>query len=200
MEERQIGQNIRELRTSAGLTVTALAASSGLTKSTVSKIETGSISPPISTLVRIASALDVTLARLFTEPETEPNYVLTRAGEGRIITRDGTKFGYSYEGLALSMRHKQIEPFLLTIKPGDPAGRFQHGGQEFIFMLEGKMEFTVGNEKLILNPGDSLYFDPTPPHTTRVAGRKAVRFLTVFVTDANRPSTKISRRTKEKNG
>jgi quercetin dioxygenase-like cupin family protein len=133
--------------------------------------------------MRIASALDVALGELFVEPDARPAYVLTRAGEGRILTRDGSRYGYAYEALALDMPNKGIEPFLLTIQPDDPVGRFQHGGQEFIYVLAGKIEFTVGDARLTLGPGDSLYFDPTHVHTTRVLGKKPARFLCTFVQD-----------------
>lgn len=184
MDERAIGANIRSLREHAGFTVTALAKQAELTKSTLSKIETAQVSPPISTLMRIADALSVPLAEFFTEDDHQPAYVLTRKNEGDIISRDGSRFGYSYEALALEMRRKRAEPFVLTIKPGDPAGEFRHGGQEFIYMLAGRIEFTVGDDKLTLRPGDSLYFDPTHVHTTRVLGKQPARFLCLFIQDA----------------
>jgi transcriptional regulator with XRE-family HTH domain len=194
MDEGIIGNNIRTLRDRAGLTVTALALKSQMTKSTLSKIETGQISPPISTLLRIAEALDVTISEFFLEPEKSPLYVLTRKGQGRIITRDGSKLGYSYEGLALEMKKKIGEPFLLTIRPGDPPGQFQHGGQEFVYMLSGQMEFTVGGEALTLNPGDSLYFDPTHVHNTRVLGKSPAKFICVFMQDIPKPQRKETKR------
>lgn len=181
MEEREIGANIRRLRQERGLTVTAVARRAALSKGTVSKIETGSSSPPVATLLRIATALNVPLARLFAEQQADPPFVLTRKGRGRIITRDGTRFGYSYTALALEAAHKTMEPFLLTIRPGDPVGRFEHGGEEFIYMLDGQLEFTVGESELVLHRGDALYFDPTQVHTTRAVGRKAAQFLCMFV-------------------
>lgn len=195
MDERVLGANIRAMRERAGLTVTALAQRAELTKGGLSKIETGRASPPISTLMRIADALGVPLASFFEEPETDPPFVLTRKGQGRIITRDGTRFGYSYEALALEMRHKRIEPFLLTIRPGDPPGSFRHGGQEFIYMLAGRLQFTVGSHTMVLRPGDSLYFDPTLPHSTRVMGKRSARFLCVFVQeDSSRLAARPRRR------
>ena len=68
ISEQTIGANIRRRREAAGLTVTALARRAGLTKGTVSKIETGKVSPPISTLLRIAQAVDAPLAEFFAEP------------------------------------------------------------------------------------------------------------------------------------
>lgn len=187
IDEQTIGANIRKRRESAGLTVTALARRAGLAKGTVSKIETGKASPPISTLLRIAQAVGAPLAEFFSEPETPVPFALTRAGKGRIITRDGSRFGYSYEGLALEMKRKGAEPFLLTIRPGDPQGMFKHGGEEFIYILSGQMEFCVGRQKMLLGRGDALYFDPSQPHTTRIVGNKPARFLCLFIESGKKP-------------
>jgi transcriptional regulator with XRE-family HTH domain len=181
MDERIIGANVRRIRQAAELTLTALAERAGLTKSTLSKVETGQISSPISTFMRIAEALDVPVAEFFEEtPEAKP-YVLTRKGDGRVITGDGSRFGYAYEALALDMPGKLAEPFILTIAPGDPVGRFEHGGEEFIHMLSGRMEFTVGEHRFVLRPGDSLYFDPKRAHTTKVLGKHPAKFICVFI-------------------
>lgn len=197
MDEQAIGANIRRLREDAGLTLTALAERSELTKSTLSKIETGQTSSPVGTLLRIAGALSLPLAEFFVEPTTDPPYVLTRKGKGRTISRDGSKFGYSYEALALGVRHKLVEPFLLTIRPGDPKGEFQHAGQEFIHMLRGRLEMTLGGDKLTLGPGDSLYFDSSLVHTTRVLGKTPARFVCVFIQEpaprnVPRPGKKVN--------
>ena len=163
------------------MTLTALAARAGMTKSALSKIETGRISSPISNLLRIAVALNVSISEFFMEAESAPAYVLTRKGKGHVIARDGSQWGYTYEVLAAEMKEKLGEPFILTIRPGDRDGRFQHGGEEFIYMLSGCMEFTVDGTSLRLAPGDSLYFNPAHVHTTRVIGRNPARFVCVFL-------------------
>ena len=188
MDERTIGGNIRAIRQRASLTVTALAKRAHLAKSTLSKIENGQVSAPISTLLRVAQAIDCPLAEFFSEPKADPTHVLTRKNQGPVITRDGSRFGYAYQALALEMRRKYAEPFLLTIQPGDPVGKFEHGGQEFIYMLAGRLGFTVGDNKMTLRPGDSLYFDPRQPHTTRVLGKTPARFLCLFIQDRPAPS------------
>jgi transcriptional regulator with XRE-family HTH domain len=181
MNEKSIGTNIRRRREEVGLTLTELARRAGLTKGALSKIETGKGSPAIATILRIAEALDATLSELFAESEASLAYALTRCGAGKIIARDGSRFGYSYESLALDVKNKGMEPFLLTIRPGDPQGVFHHGGQEFIYMLSGQMEFTIGRQKLRLRRGDALYFDPSLEHTTRVVGKTPARFLCCFI-------------------
>lgn len=187
MDEQTIGRKIRKLREDIGYTLTAVARRADLAKSTLSKIERGQISPPISTLLRIADGLGVRLADFLDEDDGHPPYVLTRKGKGAILQRDGSRFGYAYECLAATMRDKQVEPFLLTIKPNDPLGRFHHGGQEFIYMLSGKLEMSIGEHQLLLKPGDSLYFDPTNVHTTKVNGNQPARFLCIFIQEGPHP-------------
>jgi len=195
MDERTIGAAIRTRRQRVGLTVTAAAQRAGLSKGGLSKIERGQTSPPIATLIRVAEALGVELAELFVDRKAAPKYVLTRKGDGSIVTRDGSRFGYSYEALALDMPGKHAEPFILTIQPGDPVGEFRHGGHEFIYMLSGNLAFTVGEEEMVLKPGDSLYFNPTVVHTTRLIGKKPARFLCVFILDLPKPqATRRGRR------
>ena len=181
MDEKTIGANIRNVREGAKITLTDLAGRAGITKGMLSKIETGAASASISSLMSIADALGIPLGEVFREPHVDPPYTLTRKGEGDIITMDGSKFGYSYQALALDRHEKQAEPFILTINPGDPMGEFQHRGEEFIYMLEGRLEFHVGDEVIDLKAGDSLYFNPQYVHKTRVLGKKTVRYLNLFI-------------------
>ncbi len=185
MDEAAIGSNIRRIRERGGLTLTDAAGAAGLTKGTLSKIEQGQMSAPISTLIRIAGALSVPLVDFFAAEARRPAFTLTRKGQGRVVSRDGGRFGYAYESLAAEMPGKRVEPFLLTIQPGDPVGEFRHGGQEFIYVLEGRLAFSVGGDELSLGPGDALYFDPSHEHRTRVVGKRPARFLCVFIQDGD---------------
>ena len=181
MDERMVGGNIRAIRMAAQASLTEVARRAGMTKSTLSKIENGQTSSPISTLVAVASALGVHLAEFFRESSQTPRYVLTRRGKGKSIVRDGTRLGYSYEALAVDFADKPVEPFLLTIKPGDKEGRFQHGGHEFIHLLSGAIAFTLGDETFRMSAGDSLYFDPTQTHILKPLNGKPARFLCLFI-------------------
>ena len=183
MNEQDMAQRIRKLRQRAGLTLTAAASKAELTKGALSKIETAQISPPISTLMRIAKALSVSITDFFVDAVPEPAYVLTRKNHGTLVSRNGSQFGYSYEALALKKPGKIVEPFVLTINPTDPPGEFHHQGQEFIFMLSGRMEFTIADECFILRTGDSLYFDSQHIHKTQVLGDRPARFICLFIQD-----------------
>jgi len=184
MNEQIIAKRIRKIRLARGLTLTEAAKRSELTKSALSKIETAQISPPISTMIRIAKALGVALLEFFIDEDNTPVCVYTPKNARQVVNQEGSNFGYRYEALALNKRNKYVEPFILTIEPGDPPGEFYHKGQEFIYMLEGAMEFTVGDNTYRLKPGDSIYFDSEIKHKTQVIGKKTVKFVAVFIQDA----------------
>lgn len=189
MDEKSIGKTIRRIREDAGVSLTALAELAVMSKGSISKIENGSTSAPVSTLLRLADALRVPLSDFFEEEITSPRYVLTRAGNGEAINRDGSRFGYTYRGLALKLKNKMAEPFILTIRPGDPEGEFRHGGEEFIYMLRGRLEFTLGDEVLTLEPGDSLYFHADLIHRTKILGEENAEFLCIFIQDRQKGGT-----------
>jgi len=181
VDERTIGQNIRRLRGGKGLSLTEAAARAGLSKSALSKIEIAQISSPISTLLAIAGALDVHLSEFFVEPQARPAFVVTRHGQAPEISRGGSQYGYSYRALAMNMPGKIGEPFLLTVRPGDKRGIFKHKGQEFIYLLSGRMRMRLGDDEVTLEPGDALYFDPTREHSCEALDRQAAHFLCVFL-------------------
>ena len=88
-----MGQRIRKVRQKARLTLTAVAKKAELTKGTLSKIETGQISPPIATIMRIAKALDVSITDFFVDADPSPAYVLTRKNQGTLVSHNGSQFG-----------------------------------------------------------------------------------------------------------
>jgi transcriptional regulator with XRE-family HTH domain len=194
VNEKIIGNNIRNWRLKKGMTLTETATAAGLTKSALSKIETGQISPPVSTVLRIGQALSVSLAEFFSEPKAAPKFVVTRKGQGTPIVRDGTQFGYTYEALALDMPGKKAEPFMLVMKPSAKSATFKHGGDEFMFMLSGRLEFTVGGETVTLSPGDSIYFNPNFPHSARVLGKSECRYLAIFIEETTEAKTPAKRK------
>ena len=181
MNEQTIGENIRRIRKAADKTVTAVAAASGVTKSTLSKIEKGQISSPVSTLIRVAGALRVSLAEFFAEADDDCIYEVTPKGKGQIVVRGESQFGYGYESLATKKQRKMAEPFLVTIRPHDPIVKFTHEGEEFIYLLSGKLEYTIGDDTFVLCPGDSVYFDPKHPHYSKVLSKEPAKVLSIFI-------------------
>ena len=107
------------------------------------------------------------------------SYFLTRAGKGVSIER--TKV-YKYQSLAAGFIHRQADPFIVTVEPNDnPIHYNSHEGQEFNYVLEGQMMLSINGKELILNEGDSLYFNSKLPHGMKALNGKKVRFLAVIM-------------------
>ncbi len=158
-----------------------LAELSGLTKGYISKIEKSDTAPPLSTLSKIANALNVDITILSAEDLESPedmSLCIVRKGEGKKIS-SATLEGYHYEALAYKKSGKNMEPFIL-MPAFDEKAIFSHEGEEFMYTLEGVHEFIYDNKKYILNEGDSIYFDSRIPHTGRSIGKKRAKILAVM--------------------
>jgi len=182
--EAEIGRKIKQLRQERGLNLLDLADKTGFTKGYLSKVENSKKSPPVATLITIATALGVSLATIFSDDETKTSITLVKKSERKIMARDGTAFGYSYEPLALSFPDRRMEPYILTFPIRTKGqGVFQHKGQEMLFVLEGKMRFTYGDTELVVEEGDCVYFDSNVPHFGATAGSKALKCLMVIYSE-----------------
>jgi len=185
--ESEIGKRIKAIRAEKRFTLENLAAHTGFTKGYLSKVEKSEKSPPVSTLITIARALNVSISLLLGEESQSTPLCLVKKEERPLIARDGTAFGYSYEAVAYKFRNKVMEPFILTL-PLNPKKRttYQHEGQEILFVLEGTMKFFHGNEELIAEEGDCIYFDSSISHFGESLGNKAVKCLMVVYSLGNK--------------
>ena len=179
-DEKKIAARIKTLRLNSGITLDQLASLTGLTKGYLSRIENSEKAPPISTLSKIASAFNSEIVSLLAdddETQKDANLDIYRAGEGEIGGLKVAASGYIYESLAYRMRGKNMEPMLITIDRHSPIEGFQHEGEEFIFILDGKMEFFYGEKTYTLEAGDSAYFNAAMPHSGRSLGQEKTVFL-----------------------
>ena len=172
-----VGHNLRQVRMAKGLTLDRLARLSELTRGYISLVERGLKVPSIAALLRLAKALDVSVAYLFDPNSTPaPHYTLFRKQEqGATQTRDGT-FGLS--ALAAGRTRKMMEPFLLT-PPLKSAPRASHGGEEMLFVVSGRIAIRLDGEDIVMEKGDCLYFAGETPHEVRSLGRQKAEVLVV---------------------
>lgn len=184
VKKLHIGKTIRELRKKAGFVLQDLSNRTGLSKPLLSQIEKEIVSPPIATLLKISNALNVNIGFFFQDSSPEEKVVLVRKDESKVI--DSRYFGreesgYYYEALAYKKSKKYMEPFLVEFKRKkvEKLSYFSHEGEEFIYLLEGILEFRTEDEHYVLYPGDSLYFESSIPHAYRALERRNARALTV---------------------
>jgi transcriptional regulator with XRE-family HTH domain len=180
---REIGLRIRGLRESCDLTPEELASELGVPVETyVSWEETGS-DVPISTIYHLANKYHVDFNEILTgEYAYLDTYQVVRAGRGKTIDRYP---GYYFRDLAWRFRDKIMQPLLVTLDPSDdPAELVTHSGQEFNLVLEGCVVVTFDDKQFELNPGDSIYFDPTHPHGQKCGSETPASFVTIIAEKA----------------
>lgn len=181
--ERYIGNTIRELRQKHGLTIAEVAEQVGISRGMLSKIENAQTATSLETLAKLASALGVSLATLFRNYNIPAGSAqLVKRGEGMEVVRRGTKRGHTYHLLAYDQGPtKLFEPFLITMDDASEVfPTFEHPGTEFIYMLEGAIEYRHGQSTYRLEPGDSLTFRGDIPHGPEKLITLPIRFLAII--------------------
>ncbi len=182
--EVSIGREVRTLRQSIGITVADLSVSCGISVGMLSKIENGVISPSLTTLQALAQALGVPLTYLMRKFEEERSVVQVKSGTGVEMERRGTRAGHQYKLLGyLSTNTSGVvsEPYMITLSDaGDEFPAFQHDGVEYLYMLQGAVEYRHGDKTYLMEPGDSLFFDADAPHGPEKLIDLPVQYLSVI--------------------
>jgi transcriptional regulator with XRE-family HTH domain len=147
----------------------------------LSKIENGAISPSLATLQSLAKALQIPVTSLFREFEEVRDTTFVRAGEGLLVSRDGPRIGHEYRILGhTTSKRVAIEPYLMSYDdPTEVFPIYQRSGNEFIYVLEGKLTYRHGNKLFAMSAGDSLLFDAAVPHGPEKLSKTPVRYIAV---------------------
>ncbi|GAB4256220.1 MAG: XRE family transcriptional regulator [Deferrisomatales bacterium] len=182
-----VGQRIKAVRERAGLSLQALAERTGYSSALLNQIENHLVSPPLGALGKIAQALEVKIGDLWGETGGEP-YTIVRKGDRRQVSRfaskEGVAYGYTYESLGFGKKERHIEPFLITLEPPtvkEPKPSV-HEGEEFLFVLSGRMEVQLAGHTDVLEPGDSIQYDAAVPHRVSCHGGEPAQVLAVIWT------------------
>lgn len=179
---KYLGQALKDLRSQHQLTIAEVAKLVGISSGMLSKIENGLTSTSMETLEQLANAYGVTLSSLFqsyNKPIESAQFV--KNGEGLEVVRRGTKSGHTYNLLAYQQgTHKLFDPFLISLEAIEDFPEFEHPGIEFLYMLEGELEYCVDDETFVLRPGDSLTFSSELRHRPGSLLKMPVRFLAII--------------------
>jgi transcriptional regulator with XRE-family HTH domain len=178
-----IANHVRARRLEIGLGVGQLAERTGISKGMLSKIENAQTSPSLSTLERLAAALDIPFTSLFRGLAEERDAVFVKAGSGPEIVRRGTRAGHTYELLGtLRGPYKRVEPLLVKLdEETEVFPLFQHSGIEILYMLNGVMEYGYGRQRYKMERGDTLLFEGDIPHGPTQQVKLPIRFLSITI-------------------
>jgi transcriptional regulator with XRE-family HTH domain len=181
--EMCIGREVRELRRKHNMTVTELADLAGLSSGMLSKIENGHTSPSLATLQSLSIALNVSVTALMRKFEERRDATFVAAGGGLKIQRRGTRAGHEYRVLGHSLDEEiNMEPFVITLTDkSEVFPAFEHEGTEFLYVLEGRMDYHHGGATHAMGPGDSLFFDAEAAHGPENLIETPIRFVCVIV-------------------
>ncbi len=173
-----VGSRLRILREERGVSMRALARRSGLSANALSMIERGLTSPSVSTLHKLANALEVPITAFFRQEPPRSKIVFRKASER---VRAPFMRGL-WEGLGGEAFIGRIEPFMLTLDAGGSSGvhGMLHTGHEFVFCLRGQLEYDVDNERFLLESGDSLIFAAQLNHRWRNPGKNVTNAIIVL--------------------
>ncbi len=183
MEEiKQIASRIKEMRLISGLSPEKVALDLGIPDIEYLTFEEGTVDIPVSYLYRLAGIFNVELTTLITGEEPRlRHYTVTRKGRGKGVNR---RKQYNYQNLAYNYVKKKAEPFLVEVPASSedsPIEYNSHPGQEFNYVLEGRLKVIINGYELILEAGDSLYYDSGIDHAMKALDNKPSKFLAVIL-------------------
>lgn len=184
MEEqlKLIAERVKGLRDIFGISAADLAKELNIPFDVFQDYESGAVDIPVGVLFRLAQHFNIELSSLLTGEEPRLHtYSLTRSGRGVSVER---RKEYKYQNLAYNFIHKKAEPFLVTVDPepeGTPVHLNNHPGQEFDFLLDGTLKIVLGDKEIILNEGDSLYYDSNVNHGMQALNGKPAKFLAIIL-------------------
>jgi transcriptional regulator with XRE-family HTH domain len=167
--EVQVGDHIRNFREARGFTLQQVAERTGFSAALLSQIENRMVSPPLGTLVKIANSFDMSVSA-FLGGKEEREFSIVRKEDRTTVSRVGLKEGgqsaYTYEALGAGKAGRKMEPFLVRLKPllDRNVVRNSHEGEEFLFVLSGKVEVFLDKYSDVLSEGDCIYYNSTIPH------------------------------------
>ncbi|MFY1634867.1 cupin domain-containing protein [Solwaraspora sp. WMMB335] len=166
------GERIRALRRARALTLAQVAAQTGITLSTLSRVESGVRRPSLDIMLHLAAFYRVTLNELVGAPVT---------GDPRIHPTPRTRSGMIW--IPLSRHAGGIQAFKLLLPPGVPSGEPEqrsHEGYDWLYVLDGRLRLLLGEHDLVLTPGEAAEFDTRIPHTFVNAGSTTTELLTLL--------------------
>ena len=178
-----IGDKIRALRESKGVSLASLAGLTGFDEAFLADIEKQEVQPQLGTVIKLSKALDSAFGNVISGEGDKP-YSVTRQQDQKITQRSTGKKGkqhvYSYNSLAPGVQGRHMEPFMVTLEENPEGAMSFHDGEEFLYVLEGPVSVKIGDDYIELAPGDSIYYQSTTPHLVAAKQGKAKIIAVIY--------------------
>ena len=172
-----LGSRLRQLRRSRGVSLADVAEGTGISTSFLSMVEKGKSDITISRLMRLVHWFEVSVSDLVQEPNPSPVQIV-RADRRRSLRLADEKI--SIQMLTSDGHHAMMPVINVYDEGGGMVDPTRHDGEEFVHVIEGRVELTVGSgEPIVLEAGDSAYYRSDAPHSFRNAGTGVARFFGV---------------------
>ncbi|NMA43382.1 MAG: cupin domain-containing protein [Oligosphaeraceae bacterium] len=179
---KEIAIRVKELRELNEISAAEMAAAIDMSEQLYLAFEAGQEDISASSLYEVAQKLGVDLALLLTgDMPRMSSFSVTRKGKGVAVER---RRQYQYQALAANFTNKKAEPFVVTVQPkpeGVQPSLNQHPGQEMNYMLEGRMKIFICGNELVLEEGDSIFYDSSNPHGMLAMDGKAAKFIAIIM-------------------
>ncbi len=171
-----LGPALRRLRREHGLTLEVLAGMVGTSVAHLSRLESGDRQPSLEGLLRIAAALGVAVDELLVAPEEPGPGTVVRGATAPLYTGDGFRF----QPLMPEAGPEGLSAVKIVFPANRAEGEYKtHEGEEWIYVLAGRLRLTLGDERTVLEPGDAAYFNGLLPHRWDVLGEEDVEMLMI---------------------
>lgn len=179
-----IGPKIRELRKKEGIRLSELAEASGLSTPMISKIENGRVVPTIPSLLSILQALSIEPETFFAEINGEPEFtgfVHIRKEDYKKYVKEESAIGFLYRSiLEKTLDGNSFQISHVTLQPGNKRPKVSTEAFEFLYVLEGKMDYYLREEHLVLQEGESLFFDGRIPHVPINRTDHVIQYIVIY--------------------
>lgn len=186
-----VGKKIATVRESLNVTIDQLAERSGCDSQLIQQLEGGDRLPSLAPLIKITRALGVRLGTML-DDAGGLGPVVTRREQAKGVARlrsletGGSDLAGTLDFFSLgegkSTRH--MEPFLVTVHPGDAGAASSHEGEELLYVLTGSIKVAYGKDTHVLGAGDSIFYDSVVPHLVEALGNEAAQLLAVVYAPA----------------
>jgi transcriptional regulator with XRE-family HTH domain len=179
-----VGPRLRALRKRRGMTITDVAATTGISASTLSRLESGGRRPNLELLLPLARVYGVALDELVGAPQT---------GDPRVHIRPVRRHGMTH--IPLSRRAGGLQAFklIIPVRPEEPDPQ-SHEGYEWFYVIDGRLRLVLGDKDLVLTPGEAAEFDTHLPHWLGSAGPGPVELLVLFGVQGERAHLRVRSR------